>query len=72
MSIKEKEFIMSEPRLEDISDYNTLKGEKKKVVWIVIFVGLLMGVMYMVAYSFYENKDDTIKIQDPIKTVPMR
>ncbi|MFA6196420.1 MAG: hypothetical protein WC656_07225 [Sulfurimonas sp.] len=63
---------MSEPRLEDISDYNTLKGEKKKVVWIVIFVGLLMGVMYMVAYSFYENKDDTIKIQDPIKTVPMR
>ena len=63
---------MSEPRLEDIGDYNTLKGEKKKVVWIVIFVGLLMGVIYMVAYSFYENKDDTIKVQDPIKTVEMR
>ena len=63
---------MSEPRLEDISDYNTLKGEKKKVVWIVIFVGLLLGVIYMVAYSFYENKEDAIKVQDPIKTVPMR
>ncbi len=63
---------MSEPRLEDISDYNTLKGSKKKVVWAVILTGLLMGVFYMVVYNLYDNKSDTIKIEDPIKAVPMR
>ncbi len=63
---------MSEPRLEDISDYNTLKGSKKKVVWAVIVIGLLMGVLYMTVYNMYDSKEDTIKIEDPIKAVPMR
>ncbi|MFA6138248.1 MAG: hypothetical protein WC667_09195 [Sulfurimonas sp.] len=63
---------MSEPRLEDISDYNTLKGGKKKVVWAVILTGLLMGGFYLVVYNLYDNKSDTIKIEDPIKAVPMR
>ncbi len=63
---------MSEPRLEDISDYNTLKGEKKKIVWMVVAVGLLMGVAYMFAYNMLDAKDEAIKVQDPIKTVPMR
>ncbi|MDO8454440.1 MAG: hypothetical protein Q7S59_07720 [Sulfurimonas sp.] len=63
---------MSEPRLEDISDYNTLKGGKRKVVWTVILVGLFMGVLYMAVYNLYDNKSDTIKIEDPIKAVPMR
>ena len=61
---------MSEPRLEDIGDYNTLKGEKKKVVWAVILAGLLMGVIYSIANSVYDNKDDAINIKDSITVVP--
>ena len=62
---------MSEPRLEDIGDYNTLKGEKKKVVWAVILAGLLMGVIY--AYVANANDvDDRLEVQDSIKTIPVR
>jgi hypothetical protein len=63
---------MGEPRLEDISDYNTLKGGKKRVVWAVVLAGLLMGAFYLFVYNLYDNKGDTIKIDDPIKAVPMR
>ena len=63
---------MSEPRLEDIGDYDTLKGEKKKVVWAVILAGLLMGVIYTIAYSVYDNKEDNIKVEDSIKKTPVR
>jgi hypothetical protein len=62
---------MSEPRLEDIGDYNTLGGEKKKVVLAVILAGLFMSVIYAVAYSTYDN-DDALKVQESIKTIPVR
>ena len=62
---------MSEPRLEDIGDYNTLKGEKKKVVWAVILAGLLMGAIYSLVYSF-DEADDAIKVNDAIKIMPVR
>ena len=63
---------MSEPRLEDISDYNTLKGEKKKVVWAVILAGLLMGVIYTIAYNVYDNESDNIKVEERIKKIPLK
>ena len=63
---------MSEPRLEDIGDYNTLKGEKKKVVWAVILTGLLIGVIYSIAYSVYDNEEDNIKVEESIKKIPLR
>ncbi len=63
---------MSEPRLEDIGDYNTLKGEKKKVVWAVILAGLLMGIIYTIASSVYDNKEENIKVEDSITKVPLR
>ena len=62
---------MSEPTLESIGDYNTLKGEKKKVVLAVILAGLLMGVIYSIAYNTYDN-DDAIEVKESIKTVPVR
>ncbi len=62
---------MSEPTLNGIEDYNTLKGEKKRIVWAVILAGLLMGVIYLVAYSVYDNKEDSIAIDDPITSVPL-
>jgi len=63
---------MSEPTLEDIEDYDTLKGEKKKVVWAVILAGLLIGVIYSVAYNMYDNAEDTIKVEESIKKIPVR
>ncbi len=62
---------MKEPRLEDIGDYDTLKGEKKKVVWIVVLVGIAMGILYSVAYSTFDN-DDTLEIKESVKIIPLR
>lgn len=61
---------MSEPELRDISDYDTLTGEKKRVVWIVIVVGLLIGMAFLVASKVYNASDETIKVQDSITVVP--
>ena len=62
---------MSEPRLEDIGDYNSLKGDKKRIVWTVIIVGLLLGVAYVVAYKVFDNKADNIPTKDKITVVPL-
>ena len=61
---------MAEPRLEDIGDYNTLKGEKKRIVWAVIIAGLLIGTIYTIAYKVYGNTADAIPVKDEIKVVP--
>jgi len=60
---------MSEPRLQDIGDYNTLKGEKRRIVWAVIIAGLIIGTVYSVARAYYVP-DDAISIDDPITEVP--
>jgi hypothetical protein len=59
-----------EPTLENISDYNTLKGEKKKVVWAVIISGIILGFGYLIAYKTFNDSGDALKVQDPIKVVP--
>jgi len=63
---------MSEPRLEDIGDYDTLKGEKKKIVWTVIIGVLLVGVLYMIAFNSYNDTDDSIEFKESIKTIPLK
>jgi len=60
---------MSEPRLQDIGDYNTLKGEKKRIVWAVIIAGLIIGAIYSIARAYYVP-DDMIATDDPITKVP--
>lgn len=62
---------MSEPTLESIEDYDTLKGEKKKVIWAVVIASLIMGVIYTIASSYYEG-DKPISQDKTYKTVPMR
>ena len=60
---------MSEPRLQDIGDYNTLKGEKRRIVWAVIIAGLVIGSIYLVARAYFVP-DDMIQVNDPITKVP--
>lgn len=63
---------MSEPRLENIGDYDTLKGEKKKVVWAVILAGLTIGIIYSVAYNYYDNTGENLAEEKSYQAVPMK
>ena len=58
-----------EPTLEDISDYDTLQGEKKRVVWMVIIIGLLIGVGYTLASKLF-TPDDAIIVKEAFVTQP--
>lgn len=60
---------MSEPRLQDMGDYNTLKGEKRRIVWAVIIAGLVIGSIYLVARAYFVP-NDMIQVNDPITKVP--
>jgi len=60
---------MSEPRLEDMGDYNTLNGEKKRIVWAVVIAGLIIGAIYLAARVYFVP-DDMIMTDDTITKVP--
>jgi len=62
----------TEPTLCSIEDYDTLKGEKKKVVWIVILVGLLLGALYAGAKVYYGDVSDSLVTTDSITKVPLK
>jgi len=62
----------NEPTLESIEDYDTLKGSKKRIVWTVIIVGLLIGVIFLVAKNYYGTVSDSIPISDTIGKVPVK
>ncbi len=63
--------IGSEPELRDFDDYDTLSGEKKRVVWGVIIVGILIGCAFFAASKIYTDKGDVIQIHDDITNVPL-
>lgn len=62
----------NEPTLESIEDYDTLKGSKKRIVWIVIIGGLLVGAIFVAAKSYYGSVNDSIPVQDAIGKVPVK
>ncbi|MEJ2372397.1 MAG: hypothetical protein P8Y22_06085 [Sulfurimonas sp.] len=61
-----------EPTLEGISDYDTLKGEKKRIVWAVIIAGLVIGSIYVIASKIYTNDEDNIPVEKSIKSIPVK
>lgn len=61
---------MSEPSLQEIGDYNTLKGEKKRVVWAVIISGLVIGGLYLGAKFFYGDVSDDLNPSEKVGKVP--
>lgn len=62
----------NEPTLESIEDYDTLKGSKKRTVWTVIIIGLLIGVIFVAAKSYYGGVNDSIPVQEAIGKVPVK
>jgi predicted negative regulator of RcsB-dependent stress response len=63
---------MDEPRLEDISDYDSLKGNKKKIVYRVIVIGLIIGALYSLAYNYYDNSEDNLSVEKSIYSIPVK
>ena len=67
---------MSEPTLQDIGDYNTLQGEKKRIVWAVIIAGLIIGGIYVIVGKVYGTVDDAYTPQKTLKegvhSIPMK
>ena len=61
-----------EPTLENIGDYDTLKGEKKKVVWAVVLSGLVVGGIYFGASQFFGQPGDAIQTTDNISKIPRK
>lgn len=57
---------MSEPRLQDMSDYNTLSGEKRRIVWAVIIAGLIIGSVFYIAKAVFVPTD-AIETNDIVK-----
>lgn len=62
----------NEPTLEKIEDYNTLKGQKRRIVWAVILSGLILGGIFWSAKSYYGSPSDTIPVSDAITKVPLK
>ncbi|PHM17030.1 MAG: hypothetical protein CJD30_08470 [Sulfuricurvum sp. PD_MW2] len=62
----------NEPTLESLDDYDTLKGSKKRVVWSVILIGLLIGIIFVVVKSYYGGVNDSISVQEAIGKVPVK
>lgn len=62
----------TEPNLRDIEDYNTLKGEKKRIVWLVILSGLLIGAIFLAAKVYYGSVDDSISVNESISKIPLK
>ena len=58
---------MSEPRLEDSTDYNGLKGNKKRVVYAVVAMILAIGLLYAILYDQNRQVNDEIPNQDSVK-----
>ena len=60
-----------EPSLENIGDYDGLKGEKRRVVWAVIVAGVLFGSIVGAVNYFYGTPSDSIKTEN-VGKVPLR
>ena len=61
-----------EPTLQTIDDYDTLKGEKKRIVWAVIIAGLIIGSAYVIASKVFSRVDGSYPVQEKIKNIPVK
>ena len=59
-----------EPRLESLEDYNGLHGQKKKIVWGVIFIGVFLGALFNYFNATTEVNDALLNHQSYSKLPP--
>jgi hypothetical protein len=53
---------MLEPRLQDSTDYNGLRGHKKQIVIAVIGMLLAFGFLYSMVYTMNSTVSDQIPL----------
>ncbi len=62
---------MNEPTLQQMEDYNGLRGQKRWVVRTVIITGLLIGAIYVVvANSYIGQPHDALPAAGAVPSVP--
>ena len=64
--------MYSEPNLEELEDYHTLKGGKRRVVWAVIIAGLIIGIIYAGAKRYFGKVDDALPAAESIQSIPLQ
>ncbi len=62
---------MSEPRLQDMGDYNTLSGEKRRIVWAVVIAGIIIGTVYGIARACFVP-DDVLTPTEKVGKIPFK
>lgn len=72
LSKQEHPMREKEPTLQSIDDYNTLKGEKKKIVWLVILACLVVGAGLMIAKNYDKGESDAIPVEESIGKIPVK
>jgi len=63
---------MKEPSLEDIKDYENLDTERKRALLAILLVAIIMGIVYTVLVAFFDTADDSIKVEESFKMIPMK
>lgn len=62
----------NEPTLNKIEDYNTLKGQKKRIVYAVIISGLVIGGVFLAAKTLFQQPEEMIEVKQSIGTIPVQ
>lgn len=62
---------MNEPSLNRIEDYETLSGEKRRVVFAVVAACLLVGTIFVGAKVFFGSVNDELPTEK-IGKVPFK
>lgn len=57
---------MNEPSLQQISDYHTLSGQKRRIVMAVVLAGLILGSIYAGARAYFSNPSDAIVVKNDV------
>lgn len=55
-----------------MSDYNNIDSEKKRTIIAIIFSVIIMGVIYVIIANIFGRVDNTIPVEETVKTVAIQ
>jgi hypothetical protein len=57
--------IINEPNMSQIDDFNNNESkEKRRIINLVIFSGLAIGIVYTIAFNMFNQVEDQIPMHD--------
>lgn len=54
-----------------MGDYNTLSGEKRRIVWAVVIAGIIIGTVYGIARACFVP-DDVLTPTEKVGKIPFK